>query len=51
MPGYTPTKPAGGSRKDERPASRTQKGKDVSAKAPAEGADDVNPRQPGSPRG
>jgi len=51
MPGPTPAKPAKGSRKDDRAAPGTKSGKGVSAKAPAEGADDVNPRQPGSPRG
>ena len=51
MPGSTPAKPAKGPLKDDRAAPGTKRGEGASAQAPAEGADDVNPRQPGSPRG
>ena len=46
----TPPKPAEGPRDDDGPTATKPAG-GVSAQQPAEGGDDVEPRQPGSPQG
>lgn len=51
MPGTTQSAPAEGPREDDAAPAAENGGQGVSAPEPAEGADDIPPATPGSPRG